>query len=124
MSLYDYFENTKGTGILATADSEGNVDVAIYARPHVIEEDTVAFIMNERLSYQNILSNPKAAYIFIEEAPGYKGTRLYLTKTKDETNAELIESMRRKKSNGYTSGDSKKHLVYFRIDKKRALVGD
>jgi hypothetical protein len=26
MSLSDYFENSKGTGILGTADSEGNVD--------------------------------------------------------------------------------------------------
>ena len=124
MNLYDYFENTKGTGILATADAEGNVDVAVYARPHVIDEKTIAFIMNERLSYQNIKSNPKAAYIFLEDAPGYKGTRLYLTKIKDETNAELIESMKRKKTNGYTSSDSTKHLVYFRIDKTRPLVGE
>ncbi len=34
MSLTDYFETVEGTGILATADSEGNVDLAIYARPH------------------------------------------------------------------------------------------
>ena len=49
MTLYDYFENTSGTGVLATANSNGNVDIAIYARPHVIDENTVALIMNERL---------------------------------------------------------------------------
>ena len=38
MNLSDYFENTTGTGVLATADSNGNVDVAIYARPHVIDK--------------------------------------------------------------------------------------
>ena len=124
MNLYDYFENTKGTGILGTADSNGNVDAAIYARPHVIDEKTVAFIMNERLSYQNITSNPKAAYLFLEDCPGYKGKRLYLTKIKEETDKELIDSMRRRKNKKYQETDSKKHLVYFRVDTIRALIGE
>jgi hypothetical protein len=123
MNLSDYFENTEGTGILATADSEGNVDIAIYARPHVIDETTVAFIMNERLSYRNLTSNPKAAYLFLEDASGYKGKRLYLTKTKEETDAEVINSMRRKPDK-YQESDLKKYLVYFSVDKIRALVGE
>jgi hypothetical protein len=123
MTLHDYFENTKGTGVLATSDSNGNVDVAIYARPHVIDEKTVALIMSERLSYRNLTSNPKAAYLFLEDTPGYKGKRLYLRKTKEETDAELINSMRRKPER-YQESDSKKHLVYFGVDKIRALVGE
>jgi len=122
MTLSDYFENTDGTGILATSDSEGNIDIAIYARPHVIDETTIAFIMNDRLSYRNITSNPKAAYLFLEDTPGYKGKRLYLRKTKEETDAELINSMRRKPEK-YKESDSKKYLVYFSVDKIRALVG-
>jgi len=123
MNQSDYFENTEGTGILATADSNGNVDVAIYARPHIIDEKTVAFIMNERLSYQNVTSNPKAAYLFLEDCPGYKGKRLYLTKIKEETDKELIDSIRRK-SEKHQEGDLKKHLVYFRVDRIRELVGE
>ena len=123
MNLHDYFENTEGTGILGTADSNGNVDAAIYARPHVIDEKTVAFIMNERLSYQNITSNPKAAYLFLEDAPGYNGKRLYLTKIKEETDKKLIDSMRRR-AEKYQDANSKKHLVYFRVDRIRALVGE
>ena len=123
MNQSEYFENTAGTGVLATADSEGNVDVAIYARPHIIDEKTVAFIMNERLSYQNVTSNPKAAYLFLEDCPGYKGKRLYLTKIKEETDKELIDSMRRK-SEKHHEVDSNKHLVYFSVVKIRALVGE
>ena len=123
MNQSDYFENTEGTGVLATSDSNGNVDVAIYARPHIIDEKTVAFIMNERLSYQNITSNPKAAYLFLEDAPGYNGKRLYLTKTKEETDKELIDSMRRK-GEKHHEVDSNKHLVYFTVDRIRALVGE
>jgi hypothetical protein len=123
MNQSDYFENTAGTGVLATSDSEGNVDVAIYAKPHVTDEQTIAFIMNERLSYRNITSNPKAAYLFLEDCPGYKGKRLYLTKTKEETDKELIDSIRRK-TEKHHEVDSKKHLVYFRVEKTRALVGE
>jgi len=123
MNLSDYFENTKGTGVLATSDSKGNVDIAIYAQPHVIDETTVAFIMNERLSYRNITSNPKAAYLFLEDTPGYNGKRLYLTKTKEETDVDLINSMRRK-PNKYEESDLKKYLVYFSVDKIRPLVGE
>ena len=124
MNLYDYFENTEGTGVLATADGNGYVDVAIYARPHVTDEQTVAFIMNERLSYQNITSNPKAAYLFLEDCPGYKGKRLYLTKIKEETDRKLIDSMRGRKTEKYQEGDLKKHLVYFRVNRIRALLGE
>ena len=124
MNLSGYFENTEGTGILATADSNGNVDIALYARPHAIDEQTVAFIMNEHLSYKNLTSNPKAAYLFLEEGTGYSGKRLYLTKIREDTNAELITSMKRRKTEKYNDSDSKKHLVYFRVDKIRILIGE
>lgn len=123
MSLCDYFENTEGTGVLATSDSQGSVDIAIYARPHVIDETTVAFIMNERLSYRNLTSNPKAAYLFLEDTAGYRGKRLYLTKTEEETDVDLINSMRRK-ADKYEESDLKKYLVYFSVDKIRPLVGE
>jgi hypothetical protein len=124
MNLSEYFENTDGTGILATADSNGSVDIALYARPHCIDEKTVAFIMNERLSYKNLTSNPKAAYLFLEKGPAYKGQRLYLTKTREDSDVKLIESMRRRKTDKYKESDSKKYLVYFRIDKIRPLISN
>ena len=80
MDLRDYFENTQGTGILATADSGGKVDLAIYARPHFVGDDTAAFIMRDRLSHKNLQSNPQAAYMFIDKGPGYQGKRMYLQK--------------------------------------------
>ena len=94
MDLQTYFEQTKGMGVLATSDSEGNVDLAIYGRPHVIDENTIAFIMRERLSFANLQSNPKAAYMFVEKTEGYKGTRLYLTKINQQSDLEIIEKFR------------------------------
>ena len=124
MNLYDYFENTEGIGVLATADSTGKVDAAIYARPHVTDENTVAFIMRDHLTHQNLQSNPHAAYLFVEKGPGYVGKRLYLTKLREETDPALIESLRRRTPKISREDASKEHVVYFRIDKIRPLVGD
>jgi hypothetical protein len=36
MKLSEYFEKTKGRGVIATADSKGKVASAVYGRPHFI----------------------------------------------------------------------------------------
>ena len=54
MNLYEYFENTKGLGVLSTADGQGHVNAAIYSRPHILDNDTAAFIMRDRLSLSRI----------------------------------------------------------------------
>lgn len=36
--LQEYFDSTKGFGVLATADSTEKVNAAIYSRPHFLEE--------------------------------------------------------------------------------------
>ena len=65
MTIKEYFDTTKGLGILSTADSDGKVDAAIYARPHFMEDGTLAFIMRDRLSHHNLQSNPHAVYLFV-----------------------------------------------------------
>ena len=57
MDLKEYFENTKGVGVLATADSDGKVDAAIYARPHFMDDGTLAVISRDRLTHHNLQSS-------------------------------------------------------------------
>jgi hypothetical protein len=124
MSLADYFENSKGLGVLGTSDATGKVDLAIYARPHVLDEETVAFIMSDRLSHENLDANPNAAYLWVEAGDGYKGKRLYLTKTREETDPEKIEALRREARKGHDYGGALKFLVHFKVEKVRPLIGD
>jgi hypothetical protein len=121
MELKSYFESTDGTGILSTADSNGNVDAAIYSRPHFLE-DKIAFIMRDRLTHKNLESNPHAVYLFIENGPGYKGKRIYLTKVKEEKNSERIASLKRRQKD--SNPDEDKFLVFFEFNSERPLVGD
>jgi hypothetical protein len=121
MNLKDYFENTKGVGVLATADGNGKVDAAVYARPHVMEDDTLAIIMRDRLTHHNLQSNPQATYLFMEEGPGYKGKRLFITKVREEQNTELLNSLRRRQY--LDEKDEAKFLVFFKLDKELPLIG-
>jgi hypothetical protein len=120
MKVSEYFKNAKGTGILATADKDGKVDVAIYAAPHIIDDQTIAFIMIERLTHQNLQSNPHAAYMFIESDEKYKGLRLFLTKIREEKGGETMEAIRRRQ---YPDLKDKEYLVYFKVDKVLPLIG-
>lgn len=125
MTLKEYFEGQTGIGVLATADSDGNVDVAVYGRPHFIEEDVIAFIMADHLSHRNLQSNNHAAYLFLEAGEGYKGKRLHLTKIKEEKDSERIRELRRHKTSPAreSQGEETSTLVYFRIDRVRPAVG-
>lgn len=124
MDVKDYFEKTDGLGILATADSNLQPDVAVYSRPHFMDDGTIAFIMLDRLSHKNLQSNPHAAYLFIErtgkENGRLSGKRLYLTRVGEEKNSELLYKLRRK--SGEPSQEDR-YLVYFKIDKIRPLTG-
>ena len=121
MTLREYFESVKGRGVLATADGDGRVDAAVYATPHFIDDDTIAFIMRDRLTHHNLQSNSHAAYLFMESGERYAGKRLYLTKTKEEAETELLHSLRRRK---YPDDEQEmKFLVFFSIDRVLPLIG-
>jgi hypothetical protein len=124
MILKDYFEKTQGIGVLATADKSGNVDAAIYSRPHILDDGSVAFIMRDRLTHSNLNSNPSAAYLFIEKTPGYKGKRLFLTKVREEEDTQLLKDLKRRCISPEEDAEKgAKFLVMFKINKILPLVG-
>ena len=124
MDMKTYFENTQGVGVLSTADRNGKVDAAIYARPHVMEDGSLAFIMRDHLTHHNIGSNPYANYLFIEDVPHYKGVRLFIKKLREDTDPDLIAKMTRRH---LTPEEDKergpKFLVYFALEKVLPLIG-
>ena len=124
MKLHDYFEQTQGLGVLATADQKGKVGIAVYARPHVMEDGTLAFIMADRLTHHNLQSNPQAAYLFKEEGAGYKGKRLILTKIREEENSEMLTALRKRTySRKKEESEESKFLVFFKVAQELPLVG-
>ena len=124
MTLNEYFHTVPGRGVLSTADAEGKVDAAIYSKPHILEDNTLAFIMRDHLTHQNISENPYATYLFMEDAPHYRGVRLFLKKVREDTNPELIAQMtRRHLTAEQDKAKGPKFLVYFVMEKMLPLIG-
>jgi len=123
MDTKEYFQTIKGLGILSTADSEGRVNSAIFARPHVVEDGKVAFIMGEKTTRNNLLSNPNAAYLFKEDGEGWGGVRLFLKKTGEETDREKIAALSRRRKYDDETGDETKYIVYFSVENTVPLLG-
>ena len=122
MKLKKYFGETKGMGILSTADGAGLVNAAVYARPHVMEDGKLGFIMRDRLSHHNLQTNPHAAYLFREEGSGYRGMRLHITKTHEESGTPLVEELCRR-CRIDDKPDTVRYLVVFAVVKKLPLIG-
>jgi hypothetical protein len=124
MTLKDYLEENSGVCVFSSADTSGKVTTAIYSAPRVMEDNSVCFIMRERLTYRNIFENPHAACMFIEHGGKYKGIRLFLTKIREENDTELISRMtRRNLSPEEDRLKGPKHLVIFRVEKILPLIG-
>lgn len=124
MDLYDYFENTKGLGVLATADSDGHVNAAVYSRPHIMENNTAGFIMRDRLTHANLQSNARAMYLFKEEGQGYTGKRLYLEKQSEEMETKRLHELKRRALSPESDAEKgHKFLVIFKITKVLPLIG-
>ena len=126
MKLREYFEKATGMGVLATADSAGKANLAIYAKPYFLDEETVAFVMADRLSHHNLQSNEHAAYLFLESGKKFEGKRLYLAKTREEKDSKLIEKIIKEaypEVAGQYQGLSK-YLVYFHIEEVLPLLGE
>lgn len=124
VNLAEYFAKNPGVGILATADAQGRVDLAVYETPEVIDDKTISLNMLDRLSYQNLKSNPNAAYMFLEASGNWNGKRLYLKKI-----AEMpgIERVRELKKNNLPLPDpalTSKFHVRFTVERIRPAVGD
>lgn len=124
MTLKEYFERKSGLCILSSADREGKVTTAVYSAPRVMEDGSVAFIMRERLTYQNVQENPHAACMFVEHGAGYQGIRLFLTMLREDNDPALIERMtRRHLTPEEDRQKGPKHLIVFRVDKVLPLIG-
>jgi len=124
MTLQEYFTQVQGHGILATANAQGQINMAMFARPHVMDDGLVAFIMPHRLTHANLQENPNAAYLFWEAGAGYRGKRLYLSKVREEQDTELLRSLRRRVySPEKEQATGPKFLVFFRVEKELPLIG-
>jgi len=119
MKLDGYFSEKQGLGIFSSANRDGEVNSAVYAKPHILENGNVAFIMRDRLTHKNVSENPNANYLFIEHDNGFHGIRLNLEMVDEITDPEIIKKMARR----YPESDEKRFLASFKVLKALQLIG-
>lgn len=120
--LKTYFENRNGLAVLSTCDSAGNVNAAVYGKPHFIDNDVFALIMNDRVSHANLETNPRAAYLFVEETSKSNGIRIYLKKTGETDDPAEIERHRKHHGKDDASAGKKLFLVKFEVERTREII--
>ncbi|MBW1774163.1 MAG: pyridoxamine 5'-phosphate oxidase family protein [Deltaproteobacteria bacterium] len=64
--VLEFFNKRPRNCLLCTANKNGDVNVAAYGSPQMIDENTVAFAARDRRSYQYLMENPKAAIIVVD----------------------------------------------------------
>jgi hypothetical protein len=121
------FNRKTRIGALATTNNRGDVDIAVFGSPRMIDEDTVIMAIGDNRTFQYLQENPKASFIVVEpgESPtDWKGARLYLEMDSFERYGELLDSFREnirkvagdKSANAITAG------IRFKITDVRPLI--
>lgn len=123
MNLKELFSHA-GFGVMATADRDGHVNTAVYARPHIIDESTLVWGMTDRRTFHNVSQNPSASYLFKTSSPGFSGVRLELALIKSEEEGELLAEIKRNTDEivGPGAGEAVTHAVWFKVIGIRALI--
>ena len=123
MDLAKLFEEP-GIGVMATADRQGQVNSAVYARPHVIDATTLVWGMTDKRTYRNISENPHATFLFKASGPGYRGIRLALELLRTEEQGEMLTRIQRNTDEivGPGAGSAVTHAVWFRVVETRPLI--
>lgn len=121
------FNKETRIGALATSTPSGDVNVAVFGSPRMIDENTVIMAIGNNRSYRNLQENPKASFIVVE--PGgspaeWKGVRLYLELESFERYGELLDSFRSKirEVAGDKSADAIEAAIRFKIVDVRPLI--
>ena len=139
VNLMDYFNKAPRLGILSTSSNDGKVDSAVFGSPHMIDEKTVVVATANNRTFANLLENPNAVYMIMEQCfdsqgtgrmePGslvmdWKGIRVYMRMKEYSTSGSLLEMIRNQAAS--FAGEEAAKMLYaaltFEIYEVRPLV--
>ncbi len=125
--LIELFNKWLRIGALSTANKEGDVNVAVFGSPRMVDENTVVMGIGENRSFRNLQRNPKAVFIVME--PGqtmmeWNGARVYLEAVDMETSGEFYNQIKGSiaKAAGQQAADVIHAAIRFKIKEVRPIV--
>ena len=112
-----------GRGVIGTSSKTGVVNMAVYAVPHFVDNETVAWGMTDGRTWDNVRENPNASYTYFAPGEGYRGARLTLSLSRTEDSGEMLAKIR-ERTGASSPGNPQavKHVAYFKVVETRPLV--
>jgi hypothetical protein len=95
--LMDMFNKRPRIGTLSTATLQGDVNVAVFGSPQMIDENTVVMGIGNNRTFRNLERNPKAVFIVMEPgetAHDWTGARVYLEAVDMETSGPFFDEIK------------------------------
>ncbi len=112
-----------GRGVMATASKNGEVNTAVYAVPHIVDGETLAWGMTDGRTWNNVRENPNAAYTYFAAGEGYRGVRIGMSFVRSEDSGEMLEKIReRAGAVSPVNPQAVKQVAYFKVTETRPLV--
>ena len=112
-----------GRGVIGTASKDGVVNMAVYAVPHDVDDETVAWGMTDGRTWNNVRENPNASYTYFAPGEGFRGARLTLSLSRTEDSGEMLAKIRERTASSSPGNPQEvKHVAYFKVVETRSLV--
>jgi len=130
--LMTLFNKQPRIGTLSTANKLGDVNVAVFGSPRMIDENSVVMGIGENRSFRNLQRNPKAVFIVMESGEtvmDWKGARVYLEAIDIETSGEFYDKIKHniakaagQQAAGQQAADMIHAAIRFKITDVRPIV--
>ncbi|MGE5664030.1 MAG: pyridoxamine 5'-phosphate oxidase family protein [Deltaproteobacteria bacterium] len=123
MKLSEYL-STGGSGVIATADKDGTINTAVYAVPHFVDEETVAWGMTDGRTFRNLQENPNAAFLHQAPGDGAAGVRMTLKLEQIEESGRMLDAIRARARtvSGAAAADMVRFVAFFKVVETRPLM--
>ena len=125
--VMELFNKRPRIGTLSTANQKGEVNVAVFGSPQMIDENTVVMGIGKNRSLANLKENPHAVFIVME--PGetvmdWKGARVYLEVLDVETGGGFYDQIKDNiaQAAGKAAGDMILAAIRFRVVEVRPIM--
>jgi hypothetical protein len=125
--VMELFNKSPRIGTLSTANRQGDVDVAVFGSPQMIDENTVIMGIGKNRSLRYLQENPKAVFIVMEPGKSlmdWKGARVYLEALDIETGGGFFDEVKAgiAAAAGKQAGDMIRAAIRFKITEVRPIV--
>jgi hypothetical protein len=125
--VMELFNKRPRIGTLSTANKKGEVNVAVFGSPQMIDENTVIMGIGRNRTFRNLQENPKAVFIVVEPgktAMEWKGARVYLDVVDLESGGGFFDEVKAciAKTAGKQTADMIHAAVRFTITEVRPIM--